>query len=255
MPRCRDIRQFRIIILLLVVLVSTTAPAASSPLEGHLLDTNAQINSAASGPAQPLSLWYRKPASTWIEALPIGNGMLGAMVFGGVESERLALNDGALWSGAPYDGNPKHEPSLLANIRNAIFDGRYGDADKLATGFQGPWTQSFEPLGDLTMHFELGDGNRNSRVFAKWGRLQARGVHKLSRSCDGRSPLSIQARRIEFRYATRQSASSFDQCYWHKDNRVDRPGANECGARVFQPSAQSCGLRRCRAWTGHDISG
>lgn len=111
----------------------------------------------APAPVEPLSIWFRKPASGWIEALPIGNGKLGAMVFGGIYRERIALNDGTLWSGAPYDGNPKHDPSLLQNVRKAIFDGRYGDADHLVTGFQGPWTQTYEPLGDLRLNFDLPD--------------------------------------------------------------------------------------------------
>jgi alpha-L-fucosidase 2 len=50
-----------------------------------------------------LMLWYRQPAQQWVEALPIGNGRLGAMVFGGVRAERLQLNDDTLWSGGPRD--------------------------------------------------------------------------------------------------------------------------------------------------------
>jgi len=52
-----------------------------------------------------LLLWYAQPADEWVEALPIGNGRLGAMVFGGVESERLQFNDNTLWSGGPRDCN------------------------------------------------------------------------------------------------------------------------------------------------------
>jgi alpha-L-fucosidase 2 len=52
-----------------------------------------------------LRLWYRQPADRWLEALPVGNGRLGAMMFGGVEKERIALNETTLWSGAPSDEN------------------------------------------------------------------------------------------------------------------------------------------------------
>ncbi|MCX6926351.1 MAG: glycoside hydrolase N-terminal domain-containing protein, partial [Verrucomicrobia bacterium] len=52
---------------------------------------------------QDLKLWYDKPAAQWVEALPVGNGRLGAMVFGGVDQERLQLNEGTLWAGGPYD--------------------------------------------------------------------------------------------------------------------------------------------------------
>src|SRR5262245_48449420 len=57
----------------------------------------------ASAPEQPLALWYRRPAEQWTEALPVGNGRLGAMVFGGVANERLQLNEDTLWAGGPYD--------------------------------------------------------------------------------------------------------------------------------------------------------
>ena len=53
--------------------------------------------------AQDLKLWYEKPAAEWVEALPVGNGRLGAMVFGGTENERIQLNEGTLWAGGPYD--------------------------------------------------------------------------------------------------------------------------------------------------------
>ena len=62
-----------------------------------------QLTGEAHGPAEPLSLWYRQPATNWVEALPIGNGRLGAMVFGGVNEERLQLNEETLWAGGPYD--------------------------------------------------------------------------------------------------------------------------------------------------------
>ena len=53
-------------------------------------------------------MWYRLPAAVWTEALPIGNGKLGAMVFGGIEAERLQLNEGTLWAAGPYDpANPQ----------------------------------------------------------------------------------------------------------------------------------------------------
>src|SRR6516162_2301204 len=56
----------------------------------------------------PLTLWYNQPAVEWVEALPVGNGRLGAMVFGGVERERLQLNEDTIWAGGPYDpANPK----------------------------------------------------------------------------------------------------------------------------------------------------
>ncbi len=79
----------------------------------------------------PLSLWYRQPAKVWTEALPLGNGRLGAMVFGGVEREQLQLNEDTLWAGGPYNPNNTNTLAALPEIRKLIFDGKYDDADKL----------------------------------------------------------------------------------------------------------------------------
>ena len=66
-------------------------------------------------PAEPLTLWYRRPAAQWVEALPLGNGRLGAMVFGGIEQERIQINEETLWAGGPYDpNNPEARAALPA---------------------------------------------------------------------------------------------------------------------------------------------
>src|SRR5438094_941117 len=82
----------------------------------------------ASNEANPLTLWYRQPAKTWNEALPIGNGRLGAMIFGGVTSERLQLNEDSLWSGAPQDADNPAALEALPEIRKRLFDGKYSEA-------------------------------------------------------------------------------------------------------------------------------
>lgn len=77
-------------------------------------------------------LWYRAPAVEWTEALPIGNGRIGAMVFGGVETERLQLNEDTLWSGGPYNPvNPRARASI-DELRKLIFAGRYQEAEAFA---------------------------------------------------------------------------------------------------------------------------
>src|SRR5215469_9237419 len=101
-----------------------------------------------------MQLHYDKPAATWTEALPLGNGRLGAMVFGGVELERLALNEDTLWSGAPSDWNNPHAQEVLPEVRRLIRDGDYTSADRLCKEMMGPYTQSYLPLGNLTIrHF------------------------------------------------------------------------------------------------------
>ncbi|HVW20783.1 MAG TPA: glycoside hydrolase family 95 protein [Opitutaceae bacterium] len=99
-------------------------------------------------------LWYRQPAGQWIEALPIGNGRLGAMVFGGVQLERLQLNEGTLWAGGPYDpANPAALPAL-PKIRALLAAGKNGQAQELAgKDFMAkPLREAqYETLGDLLL--------------------------------------------------------------------------------------------------------
>ncbi len=118
-----------------------------------------------------LELWYTRPASTWTEALPIGNGRLGAMIFGGVARERIQLNEDSLWSGAPQDADNPKALEVLPQIRQLLFDGQYGEAEKLANrnlicrgagsghgkGAKVPYG-SYQMLGDLNLEFEHGAG-------------------------------------------------------------------------------------------------
>ncbi|MFT4076981.1 MAG: glycoside hydrolase family 95 protein [Asticcacaulis sp.] len=77
-------------------------------------------------------LWYDKPAGEWVEANPVGNGRLGAMVFGGIKRERLQLNEDTLWSGGPYNNVNPAAREALPVIRQMIFDGRYAEAEAYA---------------------------------------------------------------------------------------------------------------------------
>lgn len=103
------------------------------------------------GNAQPLKLWYDKPATQWVEALPVGNGRIGAMIFGGVEDELLQLNESTLYSGGPLQKQIAPGASkYLPEIRKALLENEdYGTADRLTRNIQGPYTQSYMPLGDL----------------------------------------------------------------------------------------------------------
>ena len=103
--------------------------------------------------SSPLELWYTRPATHWEEALPIGNGRLGAMVFGGVPSERLQLNEDTLWSGHPRDYSNPEAYDHLPLVREAVFAGDYARADALAKHMQGPYNQSYLPMADL--HLEM----------------------------------------------------------------------------------------------------
>ena len=109
--------------------------------------------------AEELKLWFRQPAANWNEALPIGNGRLGAMVFGGVENERLQLNEETIWSkgGMPID--KKNGYKYVPKIRKLLFEGKYVEAEKmcmehLMTDRMPSGTNTYQTLGDLNIKFE-----------------------------------------------------------------------------------------------------
>jgi alpha-L-fucosidase 2 len=98
-----------------------------------------------------LKLWYNKPASKWTEALPVGNGRIGAMIFGGVEEELLQLNESTLWSGGPVKKNVNPDAiKYLPQIREALLKDRdYTKANNLTKKMQGLYTQSYMPMGNV----------------------------------------------------------------------------------------------------------
>jgi alpha-L-fucosidase 2 len=107
-----------------------------------------------------MTLWYEQPAAQWVDALPIGNGRLGAMVYGGGEDgapgkEFLQLNEDTLWSGKPRDGNNPAAKQYLPQIRQAVFKQRdYHSADQLCKKMQGLFAEAYQPLGDLRLDFK-----------------------------------------------------------------------------------------------------
>jgi len=115
-----------------------------------------------------LKIWFNKPAESWNEALPVGNGRLGAMVFGGTEKERLQLNEESVWTGAPrWDANPDALKNL-PKVRKLLFEGKYAEAEKLAqSGIMGSFRRdnasSYQTLGDLILDFTPLHGVSNYR--------------------------------------------------------------------------------------------
>lgn len=106
-------------------------------------------------------LWYRKPAQYWEEALPVGNGHIGAMVFGGVERERIALNEDTLWSGYPKDKNNPEARLYAREVQRCLKEGRLAEAHQLANAhLLGQWTECYLPFGDLLFSFS----NKDTKV-------------------------------------------------------------------------------------------
>jgi len=115
--------------------------------------------------AADLRLWYRQPAKAWVEALPVGSGRLGAMVFGGTAVEQLQLNENTLWGGGPYDPVNPQAAGALPEIRRLIDAGQYADASALAAAkfMATPLRQmSYQTLGALKLSFpgqpDVGEG-------------------------------------------------------------------------------------------------
>ena len=146
----------------------------------ELLTADAQIVGSTNAPSEPLSLWYRQPAgnqqpagnaqpggrrggggrgggnSSWLEALPVGNGRIGAMVFGGVSQERLQLNEDTLWGGGPYDPVNTNGLAALPEVRQLVFAGQYRQAGNLINQkvISKPSSEMpYETAGDLFLTF------------------------------------------------------------------------------------------------------
>jgi alpha-L-fucosidase 2 len=103
-----------------------------------------------------LRLWYDQPAANWNEALPVGNGRLGAMVFGGVVTERIQFNEETLWDGGPRDYSHPGAHEYLDELRRLVFDGKQNEAHELGMEkfMSVPLRQmNYQPFGDLYLSF------------------------------------------------------------------------------------------------------
>ena len=98
-------------------------------------------------------LWYNKPASHWLEALPIGNSHLGAMIYGETDGETIQLNEETFWSGSPHNNNSPEAKAHLQEVRDSIFAGKEEAAHAIIDKnfFKGPHGMRFLPLGKLAM--------------------------------------------------------------------------------------------------------
>ena len=106
--------------------------------------------------ANSTSLWYDKPAARWVEALPVGNGRISAMVFGGVGEERLQLNEGTLWAGGPYDPVNPQAKDALPEVRQLVNEGKFREAARVLTArvMAKPLTQMpYQTVGSLFLTF------------------------------------------------------------------------------------------------------
>lgn len=169
------------------------AESGSHKLFSNLVKNGPQIMTETplnfSGQAQPpkdpfMTLWYRKPAADWNQALPLGNGRLGAMVFGSVRRELLQLNEDTLWSGMPHDYNKANPSKYLPEIQKLLFEEKTLEATRLADKeFMGDplYQQSFQPLGDLRLNFP---GQTDISNYRRELDIQ-NGIARISYECHG----------------------------------------------------------------------
>lgn len=130
--------------------------------------------------AQKHELWYDNPASNWLEALPIGNSHLGAMVYGGTDVEEIQLNEETFWAGSPHNNNSSEAKKHLAEVRQLIFDGREEDAHAIIDKhfFKGPHGMRYLTLGSVKMDF----GHKDITGYRRDLRLDDATVNTLYKS-------------------------------------------------------------------------
>ncbi|MDL2353805.1 MAG: glycoside hydrolase N-terminal domain-containing protein [Pseudomonadota bacterium] len=131
-------------------------PPIASLTGGAALAVPSAIRADPAAPANALTLWYPRPAREWLESLPIGNGRLGATVFGGVDRERIQLNENTIWSGSPYDPANPDAAGAMREIQQLLFAGKQKEAEALTlkSAMGKPLKMAnFQTLGSLVLDF------------------------------------------------------------------------------------------------------
>lgn len=201
-------------------LETIVASTAALTLPGTSL---ADLKAGSSAPgAKSLStddsvLWYQQPAKKWTDALPLGNGRLGAMVFGGTASERIQLNEDTVWSGGPYDPTNPKGPQALPEIRRQVFAGENLDAHRLfgrtMFGLAIPQMQ-YQPLGDLWLTF-TGQGHpptHQRQLAADMAMIEPNPVSDYRRQLDlGEAIVTVQYRAGNVTFTREAFVSPVDQ--------------------------------------------
>jgi alpha-L-fucosidase 2 len=152
-------KRWQIIVFFLGLIVLLFLNTGCSRQPAHGLD-EVKINPTT-------TLWYRHPAEKWENALPVGNGRLGAMVFGKVNSERIQFNEETYWSGGPYSQTVMSGYKMLPEIQSLIFKGEYVKAHKLFGRFFMGYPveqQKYQSMGDLILKFNHGPEVENYRL-------------------------------------------------------------------------------------------
>ena len=179
----------------------------------------------AAGSAGGMELWYRSEAKDWVEALPVGNGRLGAMAFGGVVRDRLLLNEDTIWAGAPIEGAEEITPEMIKECRRLLFEGKNHEAVKVLPQ-RFTQTASYQLFGDLEIRHTLPDGKTKE--------------YRRSLSLDD-AVARTTFRRGDARF-TREAFSSFTDDVVIYRVSADRKGEVSFEASVKSPLNPECSV-------------
>ncbi|CAI0472114.1 unnamed protein product [Linum tenue] len=124
-------------------------------------------SSADGGVVLPLKLTFTAPAKYWTDAIPIGNGRLGAAVWGGVANETLQLNDDTLWTGVPGTYSDPNAPAALSVVRKLVSSGLYPEASAEAIKLSGTPSQRYQLLGDIVLEFDAAHQNYDPETYIR----------------------------------------------------------------------------------------
>ncbi len=172
-------------------------------------------------PVSPLSLWYRQPAANWVEALPVGNGRLGAMIFGGTARERIQFNEDTLWNGAPNEYQHEGAAKFLPELRRLLAEGKQKEAHELGMKefMSVPLRQkAYQPCGDLWLEFP---GHEAATAY--------------ERTLDLDSAISTVRYRVGDTIFTRETFTSFPDQVIVVRLSADQPGALNFTAKLTSP--------------------
>jgi alpha-L-fucosidase 2 len=199
-------------------------------MKGHLVRSAIIILSlgvvslgwANDGGRSDLKLWYVEPAQAWTHALPVGNGRLGAMVFGGAAEARYQLNEDSLWCGRPHDYSRDGAARHLPEIRRLLFDGQQRQAEQLAMEHFMSWPLRqvpYQPFGDLRLSFP--------------GHEEAEDYH---RELDLDTAIATTTYRVDGVTYTRQTFASFPDQVVVVRLWCDEPGSLRFAATLTSPN-------------------
>lgn len=173
--------------------------------------------------AAPLELWYDTPAKQWVEALPVGNGRMGAMDYGGTEKARWQFNEDTLWTGGPHNYARAGASKYLPEIRQLLFDGKQEQAERLAMkNFMSvPLGQmAYQPCGDLRLEFPGHKAADNYR-----------------RSLDLDSAIITTTYQVGGTTYTRETLASYPDRAIMVRLSADKPASLEFAAQLTSPQA------------------